>query len=477
MNRAGRGGGIPKTAIALLLVPSLLVAMIIGIVLIFDTTSQSGCGPLPGAAVRVDPASVPEGSIAGYGREQLLNAAQIMLAAQRLGLTARDQQIGVMAAMGESSLRVLDRGDAIGPDSRGLFQQRGNGQWGSYADRMDPFISATNFFNAVSAIPEWDSLEPSLVAHRVQGNADPYAYERFWEPAGAVVRALAGIKQDASAGGGGPVHSPYALGQVQPQTATVANTIGAMFEVKTVGGYRDLAAEQYDPQGHPAGLALDFMTNDIPDGKTTGDRIARYLQDNAASLGVEYIIWQQRIWSAERADENWRPMEDRGSPTQNHLDHVHVSLTGTGVSTIAGCGPALSGTVTISGWARPSGGPVTSGFGHRELGYHRGLDLGAPCQSPIWAANRGQVVRAGPVSGYGNLIELDHGQGILTRYGHMYNDGVLVRVGDQVAAGQQIGSVGNAGDSYGCHLHFEVLINAQQVDPRAFLTQVGVNTQ
>jgi hypothetical protein len=143
-------------------------------------------------AVRVDPAAVPEGPVAGYGREQLANAAAIVNAAAELGLDTCAQVVGVMTAMGESSLRVLDRGDAVGPDSRGLFQQRANGAWGSYADRMDPTTSATNFFRALQEVPGWQSLEPTIAAHRTQRNADPYHYERYWDAAVEVVGALAG---------------------------------------------------------------------------------------------------------------------------------------------------------------------------------------------------------------------------------------------------------------------------------------------
>ena len=90
------------------------------------------------SAQAADPGNIPAEAVAGYGKEQLQNARYIMHAAYRLGLTVRDQTIGVMTAMGESSLRVLDHGDAVGPDSRGLFQQRANGAWGSYEDRIDP---------------------------------------------------------------------------------------------------------------------------------------------------------------------------------------------------------------------------------------------------------------------------------------------------------------------------------------------------
>ena len=145
-----------------------------------------------GPAVRVDPAAVPEGPVAGFAGEQLVNAAAIVNAAHDLGLDTCAQVVGVMTAMGESSLRVLDRGDAAGPDSRGLFQQRDNGAWGSYADRMDPATSAANFFRALQEVPDWHSLPPTIAAHRTQRNADPYHYQRWWDAAVEVVGALAG---------------------------------------------------------------------------------------------------------------------------------------------------------------------------------------------------------------------------------------------------------------------------------------------
>ncbi len=70
---------------------------------------------------------------------------------------------------------------------------------------------------------------------------------------------------------------------------------------------------------------------------------------------------------------------------------------------------------------------------------------------------------------------VDHGGGVLTRYGHMTDDGVLVVVGQQVAAGQQLARVGSAGDSTGCHLHLEVWVDGAAVDPEPFLAARGVS--
>ncbi len=184
--------GRPRVLLVLLAV----VLLTVGVVLV---VRQGTAEPEPsaecaaaGPAVRVDPASVPEGPVAGYTGEQLANAAAIVNAAADLGLDTCAQVVGVMTAMGESSLRVLDHGDAAGPDSRGLFQQRDNGAWGSYADRMDPATSAANFFLALQEVPGWRALPPTIAAHRTQRNADPYHYQRWWDDAVEVVGALAG---------------------------------------------------------------------------------------------------------------------------------------------------------------------------------------------------------------------------------------------------------------------------------------------
>lgn len=129
----------------------------------------------------------PARQVGGYGPDQVANAGAIVRAGQAMGLSTRDQTLAVMTAMGESSLMVVGHGDVAGPDSRGLFQQRANGAWGTLADRMDPTVSATNFYRALARVAGRDAMEPTLVAHTVQRNADPYHYARYWDSAVAVV--------------------------------------------------------------------------------------------------------------------------------------------------------------------------------------------------------------------------------------------------------------------------------------------------
>ena len=123
----------------------------------------------------------------------------------------------------------------------------------------------------------------------------------------------------------------------------------------------------------------------------------------------------------------------------------------------------LSSTPSI--W--PTRGWVTSGFGFRKSPFtglrekHEGWDIAARSGSPVRATADGEVVVEGREYGYGNMIEISHGYGVVTRYGH--NSKHRVKVGDRVKRGQVISLVGNTGRSTGPHLHYEVLINGKRV--------------
>ncbi|MCC4908134.1 peptidase M23 [Microbacterium sp. cx-59] len=146
------------------------------------------------------PAPVPP-NIAGYGVEQLGNACTILRAGRDLGFDDRDQTIAIMTAMGESSLRNIDYGDwetsgVTNPDgsrttSIGLFQQQDN--WGTREQRLDAYTAATLFYRAMAArIPDRAALDPTIVAHNTQINADANHYARYWDRAVRVVAALGG---------------------------------------------------------------------------------------------------------------------------------------------------------------------------------------------------------------------------------------------------------------------------------------------
>ncbi|WP_425437366.1 M23 family metallopeptidase [Novosphingobium guangzhouense] len=116
---------------------------------------------------------------------------------------------------------------------------------------------------------------------------------------------------------------------------------------------------------------------------------------------------------------------------------------------------------------------VSSSYGYRSdpftggAAFHAGLDFPGPMGSPIYAAAKGRVTFVGTRSGYGNCIEVTHGNGLMTRYGHL--SGFRTRVGQEVDAGALIGAMGSTGRSTGPHLHFEVRVNDRPVNPRPFL--------
>ncbi|MEU1981137.1 hypothetical protein [Nocardia sp. NPDC019395] len=110
-----------------------------------------------------------------------------------------------------------------------------------------------------------------------------------------------------------PIPCSTELAGAQPQVAEVGNLIDQTFGVGDIGG----ANGRYDGD-HGAGLALDFMTSD----PARGDAIADFVLANKERFGVTYVIWQQRY----NDGSGWSYMEDRGSPTENHYDHVHVSF-------------------------------------------------------------------------------------------------------------------------------------------------------
>jgi murein DD-endopeptidase MepM/ murein hydrolase activator NlpD len=122
----------------------------------------------------------------------------------------------------------------------------------------------------------------------------------------------------------------------------------------------------------------------------------------------------------------------------------------------------------------PTDGPIVSGFGYRThpvygtTRFHAGVDIDGACGQPIWAAEDGTVISAGYNGGYGNATVIDHGDGLSTLYGHQSSLGVSS--GQSVGRGQQIGLVGTTGLSTGCHLHFEVRVNGEPVDPVPYLT-------
>ncbi|WP_175985342.1 hypothetical protein [Microbacterium tenebrionis] len=186
--RARRWGWLPGVLIGAATLIALLVVLV---------PLAASRDPL--ALCATEPSTFPD-SGAGWDREQLENAAIIVATARDRGFERDGQILGVMAAIGESSLRNIDYGDwetsgVTNPDgsrtsSIGLFQQQD--WWGSVGERMDPATAAGLFYARLGRLAGWQELEPTIAIHRVQINADPQHYAPFQERAAELVDALSG---------------------------------------------------------------------------------------------------------------------------------------------------------------------------------------------------------------------------------------------------------------------------------------------
>jgi murein DD-endopeptidase MepM/ murein hydrolase activator NlpD len=138
---------------------------------------------------------------------------------------------------------------------------------------------------------------------------------------------------------------------------------------------------------------------------------------------------------------------------------------------------ATASTVTVAGGAvAPTTGRVTSCYGMRWGTLHAGIDIAAPIGTPIYAPEGGVVLQAGPASGFGLAVAVQHGDGTITLYGHVNQ--MFVSAGQVVSTGQQIAEVGNRGQSTGPHLHFEVHtggLYVNRVNPVPWLSARGIS--
>ncbi|MBO9040602.1 hypothetical protein N8D74_13375 [Curtobacterium flaccumfaciens] len=184
------GAGIVAVGIGVVVLVVIAVNSLAGIAKSSAATPTPACPAV--ASKTIGGMVVPAGPVGGFCQDRLVNAASVIEAAQALGIGPHTQAVGVMTAIGESSLVNLDHGDAAGPDSRGLFQQRDNGAWGTYEQRMDPYTAATMFYTKLVKVPGWKTMTPTQMAHAVQINSDPDHYAKSWPQAKAIVEELTG---------------------------------------------------------------------------------------------------------------------------------------------------------------------------------------------------------------------------------------------------------------------------------------------
>lgn len=184
------GSKIGLAIVGVLAVPLLLAAGLVGIIAAF-TGGSGGMSCAPGNA--------PTGSVAGYDADQFANAATITAVGAQLQIPEPGWVIAVAVAIQESTLRNLDHGDR---DSLGLFQQRPSQGWGTPAQIMNPAYAATQFYQHLKAIPEWQQMSLNDAAQTVQRSGTPNAYGQHEKAAEAMVAAVSGVSCTSTVGAG-----------------------------------------------------------------------------------------------------------------------------------------------------------------------------------------------------------------------------------------------------------------------------------
>ena len=440
------------------------------------------------------PGPTPESTMVLRG-EQITISSAIITEGKAHGIPPQGWVVALATALQESGIRNLNYGDR---DSRGPFQQRPSSGWGTIAQVTNVALSIRAFYGEAAHtnnpglvdIHGWQDMAVTRAAQAVQHSGFPDAYAKWEAAARSIVQQLAGSvagSSDPAAGCGDTVgvdgHCPPtglpAESGLTPDALLVIRCGHEKFPaITSIGGVRPDALPD-----HPSGRALDFMIPNYQtaEGKAYGWQVARWMRANRLALGVQYVIFDAKIWNVLRDDEGWRPY---GSVTGSindssmHYNHVHVTVFGT-----KGTGPADAVGSTPGRWTMPlPAGSYTVGCSMTCYRGHTGQDFPTAVGTEVHSSNAGTVVRSealknrnGDYVSYGNLIVVQvAGKPSMTVwYAHL--SARQVDVGDQVSTGQVIAASGNTGNSRGPHLHYEIRVNGAPTDPMTILRQNGVS--
>lgn len=265
--------------------------------------------------------------------DQAENAALISAIAVRRGLPGRSATIALATAFQESKIRNLDYGDR---DSLGLFQQRPSQGWGSAEQVSDPYYSTGAFYDSLSDVDGYLDLPVHDAAQEVQRSADGSAYEQHEGPARIIATALTGRAEAALTC---DVSDPGDSGQRMGEDGLTRNARAVRADVRQAfgelpdGGFTPGGVSTGHAEGsaHYEGRAVDFFFRPVRPAQTRdGWALAQYLVARAAALDIRTVIFDERIWTAQRSGEGWRDYEvseRSGDPDiLLHRDHVHVDV-------------------------------------------------------------------------------------------------------------------------------------------------------
>ncbi len=228
--------------------------------------------------------------------QQAANAATIEAVASSRGLPERAVTIALATAMQESALRNVDYGDR---DSLGLFQQRPSMGWGSEEQVMDPVYAAGAFYDRLVEVPGYETMPLTEAAQEVQRSAYPDEYAKHEDEAELLAGALTG----RAAGALSCVWEPGEPGEPDEVSGDPEEVRARM--VREFG-------EAVRPVGEGAGLTVPVAGEDA-DGR--GWELAHWAVAHSAGLGIERIVYGDRIWEADRSSDGWR--EFSGDDAEN----------------------------------------------------------------------------------------------------------------------------------------------------------------
>ncbi|SKF61661.1 peptidase M23B [Mycobacteroides abscessus subsp. abscessus] len=470
-------------------------------------TTSSGDGAVSCTNFSVWVGAVPDEAKV-LTRDQLGLARSIFDVTTQAGFGEDTNQaavIAIMTAMQESTLGANPTTRELnGDDDAGPFQIRVRLSWHAetLTQALDP-VYATRVFllghlvstdeatrakevgvkepnpagytiPGLKQITGWQQMRPNDAAQAVQRSAFPLAYGKHEAMARSLVAEMVGSSGPVLCGNTTDAASDC------PATGNPAEeglTPDALRLFRCIGGqwpqlihFSTVRADSLPY--HPSGRAVDFM---IPAWQTTegnalGWEIAHHIQTNAASFGVDHLIFDRKIWSTARAAQGWRSCASGScyngpNPTAAHQDHVHVTVAGDS----AAPGPSTGTVLPLKSYT------LTARFGQCGSAWsrcHTGLDFAAPTGTGVGSVQSGRVKSAGWGGAYGNLVQVDHGAGVVSYYAHLSK--ISVTVGQNLNAGQIIGAVGETGNAFGAHLHLEIRLSGTATDPSRWLTTKGV---
>lgn len=268
--------------------------------------------------------------------------------------------------------------------------------------------------------------------------------------------------------GGGPAQPSIAFNA--RAVAEVSVGIGYLevltgYQANAADRYAELAIEEETQQAEVRRVE-DIIAADVAELQGLGLQLGKLQSDLLERRGELALAHAEQRELLDALDAEIVHFEGELEALAREESSIRAAIAATAA-------PAKSTTVSSSGFVRPVPGAVSSGFGMRihpitgQNRMHNGVDMNAAQGDPIRAARAGTVILAGVKGGYGNTIMVDHGGGMVTLYAHQSRLGASV--GDRVAAGEVIGYIGSTGQSTGPHLHFEVRIDGNPVDPARYL--------